>query len=571
MTNLGPRVFYRGPSSFFGYTFAMTLREQIAHLIKGDAVDDAVSIQKYSRDTSIFERAPRVVVFPKDADDVAAVVRFVHEAKEAGEDISLAPRSAGTDMTGGPLTDSISLVFTKYMNGIGPIEGENATAEPGAYYRNFEKLTLRSVGKIVPSYPASRELCAIGGMVSNNSGGELTLRYGKTNDYVRSLDVVLSDGSHATFYPISMNELAIKEKEPTLEGKIYHKVHQLVETHAAEIGAARPNVSKNSAGYALWNILDKKRGIFDLTQLITGSQGTLAILTSATLGLVKTREHRAMLVVFLSDIGILPDIVHRVMKLQPESFESYDDHTFKLAVRFIPQIISQLGFIKMIQLGLAFIPEALMVLRGGVPKFVLMAEFAEDRAEDAVEKVRDARMALKGLAVRTKMASSEIAAKKYWTIRRESFALLRKNLHGLYACPFIDDLVIRADDYPQFIPELNKVLDQHHLLYTIAGHIGDGNFHIIPLMDLGKEKDRREIIELQPKVYELVKKFDGSITGEHNDGIIRTPYLPMMFGEKIVGLFAEVKKIFDPLGILNPGKKIGGTMQDIERSMIHHA
>jgi FAD/FMN-containing dehydrogenase len=564
----------------------MTLRERIAHLIKGDVVDDADTIKKYSRDTSIFERAPKVVVFPKDADDVAAVVRFVHEEKSYGEDISIAARSAGTDMTGGPLTDSISLVFTKYMNGIGPIRGNEAVAEPGAYYRDFEKITLQSVGKIVASYPASRELCAIGGMVANNSGGELTLRYGKTNDYVRSLETILSDGSRATFKPISMRELDMKEREQTLEGKIYREIHALIEANAGVIEAARPQVSKNSAGYALWNVMparhklgageDRKSGIFDLTQLITGSQGTLAIVTSATLGLVKTKEHRAMLVVFLSDIGILPEIVRRVLKYEPESFESYDDHTFKLAVRFIPQIIGQLGLLKMFRLGLALIPEAWMVATGGVPKLVLMAEFAEDNADAALEKAEDARHMLYGLAVRTKLAKSEIAAAKYWTIRRESFSLLRKNLRGLYACPFIDDLVVKPESYPEFIPALTAVLDQHHLLYTIAGHVGDGNFHIIPLMDLSREKDRKEILELQPKVYALVKKFNGSITGEHNDGIIRTPYLPLMFGDKMVELFGEVKKIFDPLGILNPGKKVGlpgqgGTMEDIERSMIRHA
>ncbi len=548
----------------------MTLRDRIATFIRGDAVDDADSIKKYSHDTSIFERIPKVVVFPRNADDVSAVVKFVYEEKSRGEDISIAARSAGTDMTGGPLTDSISLVFTKYMNHIGAIEKDCATAEPGTYYRDFEKATLAKTGALVASYPASREWCAIGGMVSNDSGGELTLRYGKTHNYVRSLDVVLSDGSRATLRPLSRGELEVKKRENTLEGTIYREVHSLIESHEIEIKAAQPRVSKNSAGYALWNVLDKKKGSFDLTQLVTGSQGTLAIVTSATLGLVTTKKHRAMLVVFLSDIEILPDIVHRVLKLEPESFESYDDHTFKLAVRFIPQIIGQLGLIKMIRLGIAFIPEALMVLRGGVPKLVLMAEFAEDRAEDAVEKVRDARMALKGLAVRTKMASSEISAAKYWAIRRESFALLRKNLRGLYACPFIDDLVVRAEDYPHFIPELNALLSEHHLLYTIAGHIGDGNFHIIPLMDLSIEKDRKEILELQPKVYALVKKFGGSITGEHNDGIIRTPYLPLMYGEKICALFAEVKKIFDPLGIFNPGKKIGGTIEDIEKYMIKH-
>ncbi|HWP61601.1 MAG TPA: FAD-binding oxidoreductase [Candidatus Paceibacterota bacterium] len=549
----------------------MTLRERIAALIKGDAVDDAANIQTYSRDTSIFERAPRVVVFPKNADDVSAIVRFVKDEREHGEQISIAARSAGTDMTGGPLTDSISLVFTKYMNAIGPIREDRATAEPGAYYRDFEKQTLAKAGAIMPSYPASRELCAIGGMVANNSGGELTLRYGKTNQYVRSLETVLSDGSQAVFSPISMGELAIKEKEQTLEGAIYRQVHALIDANRDEIEKARPHVSKNSAGYALWNVMDAKRQTFDLTQLITGSQGTLAIVTNATLGLVKTKEHRAMLIVFLSDINILPEIVHRVLKLKPESFESYDDQTFKLAVRFAPQIISQLGFAKMVRLGISFIPEAWMVATGGVPKLVLMAEFAEHTAEEALEKVEEAQIALEGLAVRTKVAKSEAASAKYWTIRRESFALLRKNLRGLYACPFIDDLVVPPETYPQFIPALNAVLDQHHLLYTIAGHIGDGNFHIIPLMDLGREKDRKEILELQPKVYELVKKFNGSMTGEHNDGIIRTPYVQLMFGESMMHLFEQVKKIFDPLNILNPGKKVGGTMADIERSMIRHS
>jgi len=140
----------------------------------------------------------------------------------------------------------------------------------------------------------------------------------------------------------------------------------------------------------------------------------------------------------------------------------------------------------------------------------------------------------------------------------------------LYAAPFIDDIVVHPSDYPRFLPELETLLSHHKLLYTIAGHIGDANFHIIPLMNLGRALDHREILELCPQVYKLVAKYKGSITGEHNDGIIRTPYLPIMYGEKMCELFAEVKKIFDPLNILNPGKKIGGTIEDIEKYMIKH-
>jgi FAD/FMN-containing dehydrogenase len=548
----------------------MLLREKIAPLIKGDCADDADTLKKYSRDTSIFERRPQVVVFPRDADDVSAIVRFVADEKQRGTQISLAPRSAGTDMTGGDLTDSVSLVFTKYMDRIVEVRGDTAVTEPGVYYRDFERETLRKSGKVLPSYPASRELCAMGGIVANNSGGELTLRYGKTNQYVRELDVVLSDGSQITVRPLSMQELAAKQAQHDLEGKIYREVHTLIERHYQQIEAARPTVSKNSAGYALWDVLNKKRGVFDLTQLFCGSQGTLGVITRETLSLVKLKEKRSMLVVFLSDLSILPQIVHRVLESDPESFESYDDQTFSLAVRFIPQIVSHLGFKKMVELFIAFLPELWSVLTGGIPKLVLMAEFAEDSEAEALRAAHEAEARLHGMPVRTKIARSGAQTAKYWTIRRESFSLLRKNMKGMYAAPFIDDIVVHPDDYPAFLPELDRLIQGHRFIYTIAGHIGDGNFHIIPLENMSDPQARAEITELMPKVFSLVAKYKGSITGEHNDGIIRTPYLPLMYGEQMCKLFEQVKAIFDPLGILNPGKKTGGTIEDITRSMITH-
>ncbi len=546
------------------------LRAEISRIIRGDVSAEPQILNKYSRDTSIFERTPRLVVFPRDAEDVAKVVRFAYAAKRGGETISVTARSAGTDMTGGPLTDSISLVFPKYMNKVG-VKEDSVEAEPGAYYRDVERETLARAGSLIPSYPASRELCAIGGMVSNNAGGELTLKYGKTDRYVRSLDVVLADGTRTTLKPLSFAELEEKMHEDTFEGQIYARVYELLRAHEQEIRDARPTVTKNSAGYALWDVIDTERRTFDLTKLVVGSQGTLAIVTSATLGLVKPKVHKAMLVVMLSDIEILPEIVQRVLAVGPESFESYDDQTFKLGVRFLPQMLRQLGLFGMLTMGISFLPELMMVLRGGVPKLILMAEFAEDTRDESIEKARHARASLEGLMVRTKLAKSAHGARKYWTIRRESFALLRKNLRGLYAATFIDDIVVHPDNYPRFIPELNALLHEHHLLYTIAGHIGDANFHIIPLMDLSDERARKEILELAPKVYALAAKYRGSITGEHNDGIIRTPYLSIMYGEKICGLFEEVKRIFDPYNILNPGKKVGGTVADIERSMIRGA
>jgi FAD/FMN-containing dehydrogenase len=353
----------------------------------------------------------------------------------------------------------------------------------------------------------------------------------------------------------------------TLEGDIYRKMDALITQNTDEIERARPTVSKNSAGYALWRI--KEKGLFNLSQLIVGAQGTLALITKAHLRLIQPKKHKSMLVVFLKDLNQLPEIVKRVLKHEPESFESYDSHTFSLAVQFLPQMLGQMGLSKMIRLGFAFLPEVWTVLTSGVPKMVLMAEFAEDTATLAKDKTRMALRSLDGLSVRARLAGDALQSEKYWIVRRESFALLRKNLKGMYAAPFIDDFVVHPDDYPAFLPELDAILSEYSLTYTIAGHIGNGNFHIIPLMDLSNPESRKIINELSPKVYELVTKYKGSITGEHNDGIIRTPYLEMMFGKKMIELFAETKRIFDPLNILNPGKKVAGSFEDIDKYMVH--
>jgi FAD/FMN-containing dehydrogenase len=554
------------------YTEDMTyadLKEALAKVMKGEVTDDASARRVVSRDTSLFSRMPELIAYPKDAKDVSAIVKEVGRARQAGADVSLAARAAGTDMSGGPLTTGLVVSFTKYMNHVLEVGRDYAVTEPGVYYRDFEKATLEKK-LILPSYPASREIAAMGGIVSNNSGGERTLEYGKTERYVEELEVVLSDGSQTTFKPLTPEEVDDKKKLQTLEGKIYREMDALLTQNAALIASKRPRVSKNSAGYALWSVRDERTGATNLAKLICGSQGTLALWTKAKLGLVTPKEHRAMLVIFLKDLNVLPEIVQRVLPQNPESFESYDDHTFTLAVKFLPQMLSQMGFAKAVRLGIDFIPEAEMVATGGVPKLILMAEFAETTIEEADRKALAAEASLADLNLPTKIEKNEKESEKYWIVRRESFALLRKNLHGLYSSPFIDDFVIPPSAYPEFLPKLGALLDEYkeHFIYTVAGHIGDGNMHIIPLMDITKEENRNVILELAPKVYELVIQYGGTTTGEHNDGIIRTPYLEMLYGKEMVDLFAQTKKTFDPQNILNPGKKVGGTFEDIKRDMI---
>ncbi|OGG76397.1 hypothetical protein A2950_00490, partial [Candidatus Kaiserbacteria bacterium RIFCSPLOWO2_01_FULL_55_19] len=484
----------------------------------------------------------------------------------------LAARAAGSDMSGGPLTTGVVVSFTEHMNKVLEVGDGYAVTEPGVLYRDFEKETLKK-GLILPSYPASREIAAMGGIVSNDAGGERTLEYGKTEKYVEEVDVVLSDGSQATFKTLVPEELEEKKKLETLEGEIYRTMDALLVKNAALIEAKRPKVSKNSAGYALWSIRDHRTGSFNLAKLICGSQGTLALWTKAKLRLVSPKEHRAMLVIFLHDLAILPEIVNRVLPQHPESFESFDDHTFRLAVKLIPGMLAQMGLVRAAKLGIDFIPEALMMATGGVPKLLLMIEFAEDTIEEADRKALATQAALVDLNLKMKIEKNEKESEKYWIVRRESFTLLRKNVHGLHTAPFIDDFVVPPACYATFLPKLNALLAEYssRFVYTVAGHVGDGNFHIIPLMDLSKAENRQIILELAPKVYDLVIKEGGTTTGEHNDGIIRTPYLGMLFGAEMVALFEATKKVFDPQNILNPGKKVGGTFDDIKRDLIKTA
>ncbi len=189
-----------------------------------------------------------------------------------------------------------------------------------------------------------------------------------------------------------------------------------------------------------------------------------------------------------------------------------------------------------------------MALTGGVPKLILLVEFRGDTQLEALLKAQklaaEAKQNRQHIGVR--VVKNEAGARKYWAVRRESFNLLRKKIRGQRTAPFIDDFVVPPMSLPEFLPKLNDILSGYKLTYTVAGHVGDGNFHIIPLVDPKDPTLVKTIEELSHKVYDLVVQFNGSITGEHNDGWVRTPYVPQMFGPEMYALFIEVKKIFDP-------------------------
>lgn len=535
------------------------LLEELKKVIKGEVETDTTTLNTYSHDASLFEIMPQVVVFPKQEEDVQNLVKFVVRNKKKYPKLSLTARAAGTDMGGGSINDSIIVSFIRYFTHTPKIETNIATVEPGVFYRDFEKETLKH-DLIFPSYPASREICAMGGIVNNDSGGEKSMRYGKTEKYVKRVKVVLRDGNIYEFMPLTITDLKIRMLEKNLEGEIYRKIYKLINENYEEIMQAKPKVSKNSAGYFLWNVYDKKKGIFDLTKLWVGAQGTLGLLLEADIQLVPVQKHREMEIIFLHDLNHLAEIIKIVLPLKPDSFESYDDNTLKLALRYFPEFSRQLGISGMIQAGLAFFPAFIEMFLGKTPKLILQVDFTSNDPKELEEKIRTLREKLKPLHPQTRVAIED-QEKKYWLVRRESFNLLRNKVRNKHTAPFIDDFVINPTLTSVVLPQVTEILKKYPgFIFTIAGHIGEGNFHIIPLVDITNPKVRTAIPEIAKEVYSIVIKYRGSITGEHNDGLIRTPYLEQMYGRKILKLFEETKKIFDPENIFNPGKKVFGSL-----------
>lgn len=562
------------------------MKDEIKIFWKGDIEDSDESLTKYSHDASLLEVRPELVLFPKDKDDLKALVKWVNLNKDRYPKLALTPRSAGTCMSGGAIGESIILDFTRYMNKIEKIEkvtpfsilpkypnaykvmvsGE-AVVEPGCYYRDFEPLTMAK-GLLLPCYTASKSLNALGGMVGNNSAGEKTLNYGKTEDYVKELQVIFADGNEYTVKPLNKQELLAKIAQGDFEGDMYKNIFNLINDNSIEIKNAKPQVSKNSAGYYLWNVWDEEREIFDLTKLIVGSQGTLGIATKITLHLVATKKASKLVVIFMKDIARLGELVDTILPHHPESLESYDDATMKLAIKFFPDFFKKKGLWGMIKFMWSFWPEVFMMTASGMPKLILLVEFAGESEEAIDKQAKDLLVDIKKFPFKSRVTNSQAESEKYWDIRRESFALLRKHVKDKHTAPFIDDIIVRPEFLPEFLPKLNKILDKYPITYTIAGHAGNGNFHIIPLMDFADPDTSRIILDLSKEVYDLVIEYKGSTTAEHNDGIIRSPFLMQMFGEKVYKLFEKTKEIFDTQNIFNPGKKVGGTIEYLKTHII---
>ena len=538
----------------------MDLPGELSKILQGDVDASDETREFYSHDASLFELKPQVVAFPKSGDDIKALVAFVTEHKKEVPNLSLTARSRGTDMSGAAINDSIIVDTSRHMTAVTNVSAESATTQPGAMYKDFEVETLK-YGSILPSYPASRELAGMGGIVNNNSGGEKSLQFGKTDNFVTHLRVVLSDGNEYEVKPLTRDELNAKMGQDTFEGNLYRRTFELLDGHYDEIKAAAPKVSKDSTGYHLWNIWNRDTGIFDLTKLFVGAQGTLGITTESTLSLVPKPSHSGTLVCYMKSIDNLGEVIPAVLAEKPATFECFDDNTLWLSFKFIFAFIKRLGFVTWMVMCLQLIPDGLALFRG-VPKLILLIEFTGNSADEVKVKIHTAKQHLAGHNFSyMEEDATEAAGRKFWLMRRESFNLLRSKVKDKHTAPFIDDLIVPPARLSEFLPQLREIVKKYKLLATIAGHLGDGNFHVIPLMKIEDPAERAKFEPAMKEVNTLVIKYGGSVSGEHNDGMIRGPWLSAMYSPSVLGYMKEIKQLYDPLNIFNPHKKTDATWE----------
>ncbi len=526
---------------------------ELSRILKNKVLLDEATRLAYSHDASIYEMVPQAIVQPKSATDIEKLVSFVSNNKTSHPSLSLTPRSAGTDMSGAAVGNSILIDMTAHMSGIEALQDKLLHVRPGTFMRDIDPY-LADNNLMLGSVPASRALCTIGGMVGNNSGGEQSLRYGNTQRWVRELNVVLADGQSYTVKPLTKKELDAKMASKTFEGSLYKQIYDLIEANYDLIKNSRPKVNKNSMGYNLWDVWDRGSKIFDLTQLFAGSQGTLGVITDIKVEALPKPKHSGLLLAYLMSPKQLGDIIPIVMGHNPATFEGFDDITFNLGVKYFSTFRKQLGTKEWLKQQ-AWLLRSVARFRGHLPNILLMIEFEGETQQEVYDKISALHDHLAAFKLRMDVEKDETESAPFWQIRRASLALLRNKVKDKYASPFIDDMTVQPKYLPEFLPKVRKIIRKYNLPATLAGHFGDGNFHIIPLMDIENRDDQAKLEPVMRELIPIVLQYNGTMAGEHNDGMIRGPWLPAVFGDDMYQLFKHTKEIFDPQYIFNPHKK----------------
>ncbi len=516
------------------------------HLI-GEVMTSVDARRYFATDNSIFSVPPAVVVYPRNENDVRKTARFSWQLAERGRVIPITARGNGTDQAGAALGSGIMLVFPAHLNRILELDTKtgSVTVEAGINYGKLQQ-TLKIHHRFLPPYPASYEYSTIGGAVGNNAAGEKSVKYGDTRTYVSGLRVVLANGEVITTGRITKRDLSKKLGLATFEGEIYRALDTLLEEQQAVVAKSVLGVTKNTAGY---NLIDVKRpdGSFDLTPLFVGSQGTLGIVTEVTFD---TEAYSPTTTLFMAGFDSLEHAQVAINELRaheelPSAIEMVDSYLLEQVQAANPNLISS-------------------VIQPPFPAVLLFVEFDSTNERHYKKAVRHAEKIFEKYASNHVSETDPERQEQLWKVRQASGWILGKSDNHRKAVPVIEDGIVPVEHFQEFVQGVYDLFRKEKLPVAVWGHAGDGNIHVAPQLNLNEVGDRQTAFRLLEEYNKLIISLGGSTSGQSNDGRLRAPYLEKVYGSEVYALFKKVKQICDPYGTLNPGVKIGVSLDDIK-------
>lgn len=504
----------------------MTQREpsqvaaELAKVVRGDVFSDIIHRVAYSTDSSSYRILPQCVVAPQDVRDVVSVVQYAR-----GEGLAVAPRGAGSGVAGESLCSGIVLDMTRYMKQITRIDGELVTCEPGVVLDDLNKRLAESRRKIGPD-PSSANRATIGGVVGNNATGAHSLQYGHTSAYVEAVEAVLPDGTIVEFR---------NGVDPqTLAGKgqsVAKECWTLLTTNQAIIDKAQPPTKRNRTGYHIAGVC--QGNLIDLARLLVGSEGTLAIFTSVTLRTVPLPAVKGLLQLEFDSFDSMAKVVPTIVDTNPVACELMDRSLVNLAIDQLPQYRD--------------------ILPAGAAA-VLLIEHVGASLDEVRAKIQATDSAVgKGAGGRTIITDPKAQA-RVWKSRKDAGPLLYRKRSRKHPAEFMEDVSVDYRRLGDYIAGLEKIQKKHEIGMCFFGHAGDGELHLRPYLDLGDPRDRDKMKAIAEEVFTLAWSLGGSISGEHAVGLIRAGYVRRQYGDQYYDVLKKVKAIFDPAGLMNPGK-----------------
>jgi glycolate oxidase len=518
----------------------MSIADEVKRIAKGEILSDDWSREIYSVDASHYSIKPSLVGCPLDEYDLSQICQYGYS-----KNIPITARGAGTGLLGQSLNDSIIIDFTKHMNKILEIGTDYALVQPGLAKGILDK-ELKKRGKFLPPDPASSNYCTIGGMIANNSSGIHALGYGSTIDFLEKVNVVYSDGSIGSISKrdsssTSNNDDSYDKRSDDWHDEKIAKLYRLLfSPHNINLIRKRyPKVTKNSCGYRLDAVTNKKQ--FYPHKIFAASEGTLGIVTSAKLKIVDIPLYRAVVVFGFKDLLSSMYSVPTVLRFCPVALEMLDHTVLRTtsANDGISPVIHHNN-----QRDYA----------GGC---ILFVEFAGDSLAQVEQKLTKCKNKLSAVSTILESVTDENSSRQIWGARKNALNNATKLTVGnRKPMGLIEDTVVSPDmlyDYTRF---LLQEYNDHKLDYVIYGHAGNGNLHTRPMIDIQSQSEFELFSTIANKVFAKVISCGGTITGEHGDGLARTKYIEYMYGPKIASIFVQIKKIFDPKFVMNPGKKV---------------